>query len=59
MRLALLNEALGTQLGGFGVVFSDDTLHGLMDADVVTYKKIVEQFSYWGGIDTLIHGKNN
>lgn len=42
---------------GFGVVFSDDTLHGLMDADAVTYKKIVEQFSYWGGIDTLIHGK--
>ena len=42
---------------GFGVVFSDETLRGLMEADAPTYKRIVEQFVYWGGIDTRIHGK--
>ncbi len=42
---------------GFGVVFSDETLKGLMEADAPTYKRIVEQFAYWGGIDTTIHGK--
>ena len=42
---------------GFGVVFSDDTLKGFLDADAPSYKRIVEQFAYWGGIDTTIHGK--
>jgi anthraniloyl-CoA monooxygenase len=42
---------------GFGVVFSDDTLRGFMEADAASYKHIVEQFAYWGGIDTTIHGK--
>jgi anthraniloyl-CoA monooxygenase len=42
---------------GFGVVFSDETLKGFMEADAASYKRIVEQFAYWGGIDTKIHGK--
>lgn len=42
---------------GFGVVFSDETLKGLMEADAPSYKRIVEQFAYWEGIDTKIHGK--
>lgn len=42
---------------GFGVVFSDETLRGFMEADAPSYKRIVEQFAYWGGIDTTIHGK--
>ncbi len=42
---------------GFGVVFSDETLQGFMEADAPSYKRIVEQFAYWGGIDTKIHGK--
>ena len=42
---------------GFGVVFSDDTLRGFLDADPPTYKRIVENFAYWGGIDTKIHGE--
>jgi anthraniloyl-CoA monooxygenase len=42
---------------GFGVVFSDETLKGFMEADAESYKRIVEQFAYWGGIDTTIHGK--
>jgi anthraniloyl-CoA monooxygenase len=42
---------------GFGVVFSDETLKGFMDADAASYKRIVEQFAYWGGIDNRIHGK--
>ena len=42
---------------GFGVVFSDETLQGFMEADAASYKRIVEQFAYWGGIDNKIHGK--
>jgi anthraniloyl-CoA monooxygenase len=42
---------------GFGVVFSDETLRGFMEADAASYRRIVEQFAYWGGIDTTIHGK--
>jgi anthraniloyl-CoA monooxygenase len=42
---------------GFGVVFSDETLKGFMEADAASYRRIVEQFAYWGGIDTTIHGK--
>ena len=42
---------------GFGVVFSDETLQGFMEADAPSYQRIVEQFAYWGGIDTTIHGK--
>ena len=42
---------------GFGVVFSDETLKGFMEADAASYKRIVEEFAYWGGIDTKIHGK--
>ena len=42
---------------GFGVVFSDYTLKGFMEADAPSYKRIVEQFAYWEEIDTFIHGK--
>ncbi|MBA3582720.1 MAG: FAD-dependent monooxygenase [Gammaproteobacteria bacterium] len=42
---------------GFGVVFSDETLKGFMEADAPTYKRIVEQFAYWSEIDTVIHDK--
>lgn len=42
---------------GFGVVFSDDTLKGFMGADTHTYKRIVEQFAYWDGINVLMKGK--
>lgn len=43
---------------GFGVVFSDETLRGFMDADAPTYKRIVEQFAYWDEIDTYINDKH-
>jgi anthraniloyl-CoA monooxygenase len=42
---------------GFGVVFSDETLKGFMEADAASYRRIVDEFAYWGGIDTKIHGK--
>ena len=42
---------------GFGVVFSDDTLRGFLDADPISYKRIVEEFAYWDRIETTIHGK--
>ena len=41
---------------GFGVVFSDDTLRGFMEADAPSYKRIVELFAYWDRIETRIHG---
>ncbi|MCY3751569.1 MAG: FAD-dependent monooxygenase [Gammaproteobacteria bacterium] len=41
---------------GFGVVFSDETLRGFMEADAPSYKRIVEQFAYWDKIETRIHG---
>jgi len=41
---------------GFGVVFSDDTLRGFMEADPRTYRRIVEEFAYWDRIETEIHG---
>lgn len=42
---------------GFGVVFSDETLQGLMQADPASFQRIVEEFAYWDGIETHIHGK--
>ena len=42
---------------GFGVVFSDDTLRGFMEADAPSYKRIVEQFAYWDKIETS-HARN-
>ena len=42
---------------GFGVVFSDDTLRGFMEADAPSYQRIVEQFAYWDKIETRIHGE--
>jgi anthraniloyl-CoA monooxygenase len=41
---------------GFGVVFSDDTLRGFMEADPRSYRRIVEEFAYWDRIETEIHG---
>ncbi|MBI1733130.1 MAG: bifunctional salicylyl-CoA 5-hydroxylase/oxidoreductase [Gammaproteobacteria bacterium] len=43
---------------GFGVVFSDETLKGFMEADAPSYKRIVEQFAYWDVIDTFINGRH-
>ena len=37
------------------MVFSDDTLRGFMEADVSSYKRIVEQFAYRDKIETRIH----
>ena len=42
---------------GFGVVFSDETLKGFMEADAPSYKRIVQQFAYWDTIDTFVHGR--
>src|SRR5690606_8964456 len=42
---------------GFGVVFSDETLHGFYEADAPSYKRIVEEFAYWDRIETHIHGR--
>jgi len=42
---------------GFGVVFSDDTMRNFMAADAKTYRRIVESFVYWDGIDTTFQDK--
>ncbi|MEM7501263.1 MAG: FAD-dependent monooxygenase [Pseudomonadota bacterium] len=55
--ITILERGDRSSTWGFGVVFSDETLKGLMEADAPSYKRIVEQFAYWEGIDTKIHGK--
>jgi len=56
-RITVLERGDRDSTWGFGVVFSDETLKGFMEADAASYRRIVEQFAYWGGIDTTIHGK--
>ncbi len=36
---------------GWGVVFSDETLGNLEEADPVVYARITESFAYWDSID--------
>lgn len=36
---------------GFGVVFSDETLDGIADADPVVYKRMAAEFAQWDDID--------
>lgn len=42
---------------GFGVVFSDETLVNIENADPPTYAKIVSNFAHWDDIDVHIHGE--
>ncbi len=55
--ITVLERGSRASTWGFGVVFSDDTLKGFMEADAPSYKRIVEEFAYWGGVNTTIHGK--
>ncbi|MGH7284384.1 MAG: FAD-dependent monooxygenase, partial [Polyangiaceae bacterium] len=41
---------------GWGVVFSDETLSNLLDADETTCKRITESFAHWDSID--VHYKS-
>ena len=56
-EITVLERGSRDSTWGFGVVFSDDTLKGFMEADAPSYKRIVEQFAYWDKIDTYIHGE--
>jgi anthraniloyl-CoA monooxygenase len=42
---------------GWGVVFSDRTLHNFREADIVTYEAINEAFVLWGAIDIRFKGR--
>src|SRR5204863_7095749 len=42
---------------GWGVVFSEETLGALRDADVETYTEITETFARWGAIDVRYRGR--
>ncbi|MEO7111035.1 MAG: bifunctional salicylyl-CoA 5-hydroxylase/oxidoreductase [Polyangiaceae bacterium] len=42
---------------GWGVVFSDETLSNLLDADSVTCKAITDQFAHWDTIDVHFRGE--
>jgi anthraniloyl-CoA monooxygenase len=42
---------------GWGVVFSDETLSYLDDADEPTAKAIRSQFAHWTAVDTIFRGK--
>lgn len=41
---------------GWGVVFSDDTLQTLSQADPESYQSITGQFAYWQAIDIFVKG---
>ncbi|HEX3825493.1 MAG TPA: bifunctional salicylyl-CoA 5-hydroxylase/oxidoreductase [Mycobacteriales bacterium] len=41
---------------GFGVVFSDETIGGIEDADPVFYARMAEQFARWDDIDIHFDG---
>lgn len=45
------------QTFGFGVVFSDETLDNLLEADEPTHRAIVEQFARWDTIDIHLKGE--
>ena len=42
---------------GWGVVFSDQTLGNIAEADPVTYERIAEQFVHWDAIDIHYRGR--
>ena len=42
---------------GFGVVFSDETLENIQNADPATFESIARQFVYWGKIDIHVRGQ--
>src|SRR5688572_9811475 len=42
---------------GFGVVFSDETLDNIQNADPETFDAIARHFVYWGEIDIHVRGR--
>ena len=42
---------------GWGVVFSDETMGALRDADRETYQRILDSFARWGAIDIRFRGE--
>ncbi|HEV8650132.1 MAG TPA: FAD-dependent monooxygenase [Actinomycetes bacterium] len=42
---------------GWGVVFSEETLGALRDADYETHEQITDSFAKWGAIDVLYRGE--
>ena len=42
---------------GFGVVFSDETLGGIEDADAAFYQRLSKDFAIWDDIDVHFHGE--
>lgn len=45
------------QTFGWGVVFSDETLGNLLDADEITHREIVRNFAHWDDIDIHVKGE--
>ena len=44
---------------GFGVVFSDETLDNIQNADPETFEAIARHFVYWGEIDIHVRGRDD
>ena len=42
---------------GWGIVFSDETLDHLREADPVTFNAVTDEFIYWDSIDTFYGGE--
>ena len=56
-EITVLERNAPDQTFGWGVVFSDETLGNLLEADPATHEEIVRAFAHWDAIDIHIQGE--
>ncbi len=56
-RVTVFERNRANDTFGFGVVFSDETLGNFKTSDRASYDAITNEFTYWGGIDTIVRGR--
>jgi anthraniloyl-CoA monooxygenase len=57
VRITVYERNRADDTFGFGVVFSDETLSNIRDADFESYQAITSGFVYWGEIDVHVRGE--
>ncbi len=56
-EITVIERNAPDQTFGWGVVFSDETLGNLLEADPATHAEIVESFAHWDAIDIHFRGE--
>lgn len=56
-EVTLVERNAPDQTFGWGVVFSDETLGNLLEADAATHREIVRSFAHWDAIDIHFRGE--